>query len=115
MMKCVWRSVLNKTTNAAFRQCSWGRHVPPRKPRTEAHFEALRKRECSLQAYVDLLEGILAKCICQDGSYLQFRPRLGEQDAREALGGDSSDTDVLDSDEEITQELTVPLQRLKAR
>ncbi|KAJ7130304.1 fungal-specific transcription factor domain-containing protein [Mycena epipterygia] len=93
-------------------ECSWGRDTTTRKPRTEAHFEALRKRAESLQAYADLLEGIIAKCVCQDvSSHLQFRPQQpGEQSGKE--GGDS-DTDVLDSDEEITQELTVPAQCLK--
>ncbi|KAJ6588295.1 fungal-specific transcription factor domain-containing protein [Mycena capillaripes] len=93
-------------------ECSWGRDTAPRKPRTEAHFEALRKRADSLQAYVDRLEAILGKCVCQDVScHLQFRPQqLGERSGKD--GGDS-DTDVLDSDEEITQELTVPTQCLK--
>jgi len=77
-------------------ECSWGRDTAPRRPRTEAHFEALRKRADSLQAYVEL----------------QFRPQQpGELSGQE--GGLDSDADVLDSDEEITQELTVPTQRLK--
>ncbi|KAJ6588309.1 hypothetical protein B0H19DRAFT_203041 [Mycena capillaripes] len=93
-------------------ECSWGRHTAWRKPRTEAHFEALRKRADSLQEYVDRLEAILGKCVCQDVSFhLQFRPQqLGVQSGTD--GGDS-DTDVFDSDEEITQELTVPTQYLK--
>ncbi|KAJ7845918.1 hypothetical protein B0H13DRAFT_2094598 [Mycena leptocephala] len=93
-------------------ECSWGRDTAPRKPRTEAHFEALRKRADSLQAYVDRLEGILAKCVCQDVSpHLQFRPdQFGEQSEKE--GGDS-DTEVLNEDEEITQELSLPTQVLK--
>ncbi|KAJ7367181.1 fungal-specific transcription factor domain-containing protein [Mycena albidolilacea] len=92
-------------------ECSWSRDVAPKKPRTEAHFEALRKRADSLQAYVDLLEGILAKCICQDASHLQFRPQRPEEQSGEERG--DSDVDVLDSDEEITQELTVPTRHLK--
>ncbi|KAF8216709.1 hypothetical protein K438DRAFT_1797691 [Mycena galopus ATCC 62051] len=85
-------------------ECSWGRDST-KKPRTEAHFESLRKRLDTLQAYVDLLERRLAKCICQDiSSHLQFRP-----DEQSEEGG----SDVLNSDEEITQELTVPTQRLK--
>ncbi|KAF7364977.1 Zn(2)-C6 fungal-type domain-containing protein [Mycena venus] len=92
-------------------ECTWGRDVAPRKPRTEAHFEALRKRIDSLQAYADLLEGMLAKCICQDvSSHLKLRPQRFEDQSEE--GGDS-DAGVLDSDEEITQELTVHTQRLK--
>ncbi|KAJ7151398.1 hypothetical protein C8R43DRAFT_886920 [Mycena crocata] len=89
-------------------ECSWGRDTAPRKPRTEAHFEALRKRMDSLQAYSDLLEGILAKCVCQDvSSHLQFRPQQpGEQE-------EDSEADFLESDDDITQELTVPVQCLK--
>ncbi|KAJ6590939.1 fungal-specific transcription factor domain-containing protein [Mycena vulgaris] len=88
-------------------ECSWGRDAAPR-TRTEAHFEALRKRTDALQAYTDLLEGILAKCTCQDvSSHLQFRPqRLEEQNVKEGAA-DSDETDVLDSDEEITHELTL--------
>ncbi|KAJ7481470.1 fungal-specific transcription factor domain-containing protein, partial [Mycena latifolia] len=95
-------------------ECSWGRSdAAPRKPRTEAHFEALRKRADSAQAYADLLEGILAKCVCQDvTSHLQFRPRQLEEPASGKEGVDS-ETEILDSDEEITQELTVPVQCLK--
>ncbi|KAF8216722.1 hypothetical protein K438DRAFT_1925784 [Mycena galopus ATCC 62051] len=85
-------------------ECSWGRDST-KKPRTEAHFESLRKRLDTLQTYVDLLERRLAKCICQDiSSHLQFRP-----DEQSEEGG----SDILNSDEEITQELTVPTQRLK--
>ncbi|KAF7366740.1 Zn(2)-C6 fungal-type domain-containing protein [Mycena sanguinolenta] len=94
-------------------ECSWGRDTATRKPRTEAHFEALRKRADALQAYVERLEGMLAKCVCQDVSgYLQFRPPQFESKkvAKEEV---DSDLDVLDSDEEITKELTVPTQALK--
>ncbi|KAJ6463948.1 fungal-specific transcription factor domain-containing protein [Mycena sanguinolenta] len=94
-------------------ECSWGRDTTPRKPRTEAHFEALRKRADALQAYVERLEGLLAKCICQDVSgCLQFRPQRLESEkiVKEEV---DSDLDVLDSDEEITKELTVPTQALK--
>ncbi|KAJ7507160.1 fungal-specific transcription factor domain-containing protein [Mycena galericulata] len=93
-------------------ECLWGRDVAARKPRTEAHFEALRKRADSLQAYSDVLEGMVANCVCQDvSSHLPFRPQQPE----ELDGGDggSSSSDFIDSDEEITQELTVPAQRLK--
>ncbi|KAF8208170.1 fungal-specific transcription factor domain-containing protein [Mycena galopus ATCC 62051] len=93
-------------------ECSWGDHVP-RKPRlgTEAQFEALQKRMDLLEAYVHLLESILAKCVCQDGSsHFQFRPPQSESGQHSDI---DSDTDVYDSDEEITKELTVPTQRLK--
>ncbi|KAJ7084057.1 hypothetical protein B0H15DRAFT_911499 [Mycena belliarum] len=94
-------------------ECYWGREAGPRKPRTEAHFEVLRKHVESLQAYADLLEGMLAKCVCQDtSSYLQFRPRQLEEPS-ENEGSDSSDTEVLDSDDDILQELTVPARRLR--
>ncbi|KAK7048576.1 Zn(2)-C6 fungal-type domain-containing protein [Favolaschia claudopus] len=93
-------------------ECSWGRNVPTKKPRTEAHFEALRKRANSLQVYVELLEDLLSKCICQDvSSHLQSRPQRPEDQSGEE--GGETDTDAPDSDEEITQELTIPTKRLK--
>ncbi|KAJ7715308.1 hypothetical protein DFH07DRAFT_785643 [Mycena maculata] len=84
--------------------CSWGRDSESRKPRTEAHFEALRKRAESLQAYADFLEGILANCVCQDvASHLRSRP---QEEPREQGGNQGDNSHVLNSDEEITQELT---------
>lgn len=96
-------------------QCSWGRDVPVRKPRSEAHFEALRRRTDALQAYASMLEGMLARCVCQDVSaHLQSHPDRSEEGS--GVDGSDSDTDLLDSDEEyITQELCVPTQALKAR
>ncbi|KAF7369302.1 Zn(2)-C6 fungal-type domain-containing protein [Mycena venus] len=94
-------------------QCSWGRDTDSWKTRTESHFEALRKRTESLQVYVNLLEGILANCVCQDvPSHLQFRPQEDrrEQDAR-ARG--NYNTEGLNLDEEITHELIVPAPCLK--
>ncbi|KAJ7268225.1 hypothetical protein B0H12DRAFT_1097560 [Mycena haematopus] len=92
-------------------ECSWTQDAAPKKL-TPAHFEALRKRNDSLQAYVDLLEERLARCTCQDtSSHLQFRPQRPEDQGGEG-GGDSASY-ALDSEEEITQELTVHTQRLK--
>ncbi|KAJ7507159.1 hypothetical protein B0H11DRAFT_193192 [Mycena galericulata] len=92
-------------TSGRDKECLWGRGFAARKPRTEAHFEALRKRADSLQAYCDLLEEMLGKCTCQDvSSLLQSRPSPPE----ELDGGAFSD-----SDDEITQELTIPTQSLK--
>ncbi|KAF7293010.1 Zn(2)-C6 fungal-type domain-containing protein [Mycena indigotica] len=91
-------------------ECSWGRDTSARKPRTEAHFEALQKRADALQTYADGLEKILANCVCQDvNSHLQSKPTVEDKPAVQ----EESDTDWNDSDESITQELTVPLQRLK--
>ncbi|KAJ6510854.1 fungal-specific transcription factor domain-containing protein [Mycena sanguinolenta] len=85
-------------------ECSWGREIAPKPPK-KAHFEALQKRVDSLQAYVELLEARLAKCICQDvSSHLQFRPHSPEEHSAE---------EVLDSDDEIIGELTMPTQRLQ--
>ncbi|KAK7048574.1 Zn(2)-C6 fungal-type domain-containing protein [Favolaschia claudopus] len=94
-------------------ECSWGKTATTTKFRTEAHFEALRKRAESLQVYVEVLEGLLSKCTCQDvSSHLHSQPqRLEDQSTDE--GGESNDTDSLDSEEEITRELTVPASRLK--
>ncbi|KAJ7628398.1 hypothetical protein FB45DRAFT_918185 [Roridomyces roridus] len=90
-------------------ECAWARETVSRKPRTEAHFEALKKRAESLQSYVDLLEGIVAKCVCQDlSAHRQFR---AEQ--LEATTTPESDGEEDGSDAEITRELTVPTERLK--
>ncbi|KAJ6463947.1 hypothetical protein C8R45DRAFT_1024684 [Mycena sanguinolenta] len=93
-------------------ECSWG-EAPPRKSRTE-DYQALREHTDLLHAYVQVLESALAKCVCQDGSaHLRFRPQpSGERNVWQNVGFDS-DTDALDSDEEITKELTLPTQRLK--
>ncbi|KAJ7704479.1 hypothetical protein B0H17DRAFT_1039765 [Mycena rosella] len=93
-------------------ECSWGRDVAVRKPRTEAHFESLRKHADALKAYAELLEGMLAKCVCQDASThaLQRPEQAREHSSRD---GSESDGDTLDSDEEITQELCMPTQSLK--
>ncbi|KAF7360474.1 Zn(2)-C6 fungal-type domain-containing protein [Mycena venus] len=90
-------------------KCSWGKDTG--RKYTDAHFEALQKRADSLQAYVDRLEAMLARCVCQDvSSHIQFRPQEpGEQSEREG----ESDADALDSDEEITRELAVPTEHLK--
>ncbi|KAJ6565451.1 hypothetical protein DFH09DRAFT_919459 [Mycena vulgaris] len=95
-------------------ECSWGRNVPVRKPRTEAHFESLRKRADALQAYAERLEGLLTKCVCQDVSaHALARPEpAGEYSGREASESDADST--LESDDEITQELCVDTQALKA-
>ncbi|KAJ7704480.1 hypothetical protein B0H17DRAFT_1039775 [Mycena rosella] len=92
-------------------ECSWGRYIAVRKPRTEAHFEALRKRADALQAYAALLEGMLARCVCQDVSAhaLQRPERAGEYNSSREES--ESDADTLD--DEITQELCVPAQALK--
>ncbi|KAJ7178073.1 hypothetical protein C8R46DRAFT_669318 [Mycena filopes] len=92
-------------------ECVWGRPSASRKPRTEAHFEALRRRADLLQGYVERLEATLAKCVCQDvTAHLQFRPdHLGEYGERE----DSDKEGLVDSDDEIAQELYVPMQSLK--
>ncbi|KAJ7178079.1 hypothetical protein C8R46DRAFT_1329048 [Mycena filopes] len=98
-------------------ECAWGRDTAFRKPRTEAHFEALRKRTDSLQAYVDVLEAMLAKCVCQDvSSHVQFRPQpQGQQGANTSKREEAeSDNDGAgDSDDEIAKDLTAPMQSLK--
>ncbi|KAJ7336886.1 hypothetical protein DFH08DRAFT_877687 [Mycena albidolilacea] len=97
-------------------ECSWERDVESRKPRTEAHFEALRKRADLLQAHVDLLERMLAKCVCQDVSpQVQLRPQDMLSLVRQGVteGGESDSDETPNSDEEMIQELTVPAQCLK--
>ncbi|KAJ7036727.1 hypothetical protein C8F04DRAFT_1394007 [Mycena alexandri] len=88
-------------------ECSWG-HTSLRRPRTVAHFEALRRRADSLQAYVDMLQALLAKCVCQDiSSHLPCPPpSSGDHTGNDA----SSEDDATHSDEEIAHELTAPAQ-----
>nr|GAT52865.1 predicted protein [Mycena chlorophos] len=102
-------------------ECTWGRDTSARKPRTEAHFEALQKRADALQAYADGLEEILSHCACQDvsarlqhlksASILESPPPAASGSPNS--GAEDSDTEWNDLDEVITQELTVPLKRLK--
>ncbi|KAJ7028670.1 hypothetical protein C8F04DRAFT_1289671 [Mycena alexandri] len=90
-------------------ECVWGKASASRKPRTEAHFEALRRRGDLLEGYVERLEAMLAKCVCQDTtSHVQFRPP--ERPAEYSETEDSDIEGLLDSDEEIAQELQVGLQ-----
>ncbi|KAJ7062681.1 hypothetical protein C8F01DRAFT_985817, partial [Mycena amicta] len=88
-------------------ECAWTKETV-RKPRTEAHFEALRKHADALEAYLRVLEERLAKCSCQivnDGQgHLQFRPEQIDEDSDEGAGSDEAD---------ITQELCVPTASLK--
>ncbi|KAJ7747455.1 hypothetical protein DFH07DRAFT_1062746 [Mycena maculata] len=71
--------------------CAWTKE-PVRKPRTEAHFEALRKRRDALEAYSRLLEDILAKC---------------------EIDEDVEDLYEDESDQGISQELCIPTENLK--
>lgn len=103
-------------------ECSWTGESA-RRPRTEAHYEALRKRADALKAYADLLESLLEKCRREHGgvseesmSYLQFRP----PDAGNAileneippLHDDGSDANQVEG-EDITLEICVPTRNLK--
>ncbi|KAF7329676.1 Zn(2)-C6 fungal-type domain-containing protein [Mycena kentingensis (nom. inval.)] len=100
-------------------ECSWGKEASSRRPKTKAHFEALKKLNSALQAYIQVLESRLAKCVCQDtSSSLQMRPpevdeSFGEAASEEAGSeGESEGASEL-SDEDITKELAIPAQRLK--
>ncbi|KAJ7722521.1 hypothetical protein B0H16DRAFT_1600395 [Mycena metata] len=88
-------------------ECSWA-HISLRRPRTAAHFDALRRRADSLQAYADMLQGLLAKCVCQDiPSHIPCPPpSSGDHSWNDA----SSEDDGAPSDEEIAQELAGPVQ-----
>ncbi|KAK0469221.1 uncharacterized protein EV420DRAFT_15384 [Desarmillaria tabescens] len=103
-------------------ECSWTGESA-RRPRTEAHYEALRKRADALKAYADLLESLLEKCRREHGgvseesmSYLQFRP----PDAGSAIldnevpppHDDGADANQVDG-EDITREICVPTRNLK--
>ncbi|KAF9460391.1 hypothetical protein BDZ94DRAFT_1266118 [Collybia nuda] len=99
-------------------ECSWGRETG-RKPRTEAHFEAMRKRANALEEYVNVLESLLEKCRREHGgvsdngqSYLKLRP----VDPEAPVVPDEVDIDYDNgdlSDDSFTQELCAPTQSLK--
>ncbi|KIK68195.1 hypothetical protein GYMLUDRAFT_237288 [Collybiopsis luxurians FD-317 M1] len=63
-------------------ECAWTGESA-RKPRTEAHFEAMRKRAEALERYANILESMLERCRKEHGGtfskdgheYLQFRPK----------------------------------------
>ncbi|KAJ7770082.1 hypothetical protein B0H16DRAFT_1777195, partial [Mycena metata] len=84
-------------------ECSWG-HISLRRPRTAAHFDALRRRADSLQAYADMLQGLLAKCVCQDvPSHLPCPP---PSSGDHSWNDPSSEDDATHSDEDFAHELT---------
>lgn len=85
-----------------------------RVPRTEAHFEALRKRVEALQTYADYLESMLDKCKREHGgvsdesdSYRQFRPQLETYTSDEYLSPEAGDGI------DVGQELSVSTENLK--
>ncbi|KAF5384224.1 hypothetical protein D9615_003446 [Tricholomella constricta] len=95
-----------------------------RKPRTEAHFEAMRKRADALEEYVNLLESVLEKCRREHGgvsdngqSYLQFRPRDADgmilPDEFDVDGNDNDDRSIGNEDQVFSQELCLPTRNLK--
>ncbi|KAG5653175.1 hypothetical protein H0H81_001892 [Sphagnurus paluster] len=101
-------------------QCSWGRESG-RKPRTEAHFEAMRKRADALEEYVNLLESVLEKCRREHGgvsdngqSYLQFRPRDADSiTLPEEVEVDGENDEGHNEDQAFSQELCLPTRNLK--
>ncbi|KAG6811774.1 hypothetical protein H0H92_005904 [Tricholoma furcatifolium] len=106
-------------SNLSVALCSWGRESG-RKPRTEAHFEAMRKRADALEEYVNLLESVLEKCRREHGgvqdngqSYLQFRPRDAEgMIMPDEVDGDDND-EPKEEDHSFSQELCLPTMNLQ--
>ncbi|KAJ3799488.1 hypothetical protein GGU11DRAFT_679358, partial [Lentinula aff. detonsa] len=99
-------------------ECAWSGESA-RKPRTEAHFEAMRRRADALERYANILESMLQKCQREHGgtfrdgqSYLQFRPKdYGDEKMEyEEIEGESGSSDGDDMTAEIcvsAQSLTV--------
>ncbi|KAJ7062675.1 hypothetical protein C8F01DRAFT_948653, partial [Mycena amicta] len=88
-------------------ECSWMKE-PVRKPRTEAHFEALRKRADASEAYSRLLEERLTRCCCQSFGD-DFRPQKMDPEQTNEEDSDGGASDGAD----ITEELCVPTENLK--
>ncbi|KAF7293807.1 Zn(2)-C6 fungal-type domain-containing protein [Mycena chlorophos] len=89
-------------------ECAWLKE-PVRKPRTEAHFEALRKRADALEAYSKQLEQRLAQCTC---SISRDTAPVAPDFA--LLGrGDTDGEEVSDDEGDITRELCLPTERLQ--
>ncbi|KAF9026870.1 hypothetical protein BDZ89DRAFT_1067355 [Hymenopellis radicata] len=86
------------------RPCAWTGELV-RQPRTEAHFEALRKRIESLEAYSTLLESIVDKCREEHGAehahYLDLRPV------------NEFEIDATEDKDDATQDLVVTTENLK--
>ncbi|KAJ3827917.1 fungal-specific transcription factor domain-containing protein [Lentinula raphanica] len=99
-------------------ECAWTGESA-RKPRTEAHFEAMRRRADALERYANILESMLDKCQREHGgtfkdgqSYLQFRPRSYRDDKMEYEDlGDKSASDG-DPDDTPTAEICISAQNL---
>ncbi|KAK0484836.1 fungal-specific transcription factor domain-containing protein [Armillaria novae-zelandiae] len=73
-------------------ECSWTGD-PARHPRTEAHFEALRKRINALEAYCENLESMIDKCNKDHGglsTYIPLRPSPEYQTLEIEEAGNSS-------------------------
>ncbi|CAK5284862.1 unnamed protein product [Mycena citricolor] len=107
------------------RQCTWLKGTV-RKPRTEAHFEALRKQVDSLQAYCRALEERVAICSCRTKSESDSLSRplasFDEEDEENDFGDQQADgawegargEDVEEEElDDIAQELCIPAQDLK--
>ncbi|KAF5392813.1 hypothetical protein D9757_000908 [Collybiopsis confluens] len=91
-------------------ECAWTGESA-RKPRTEAHFEALRQRAEALERYANILETMLDKCRKEHGGiemgfskdsqdYLQFRPQDTYEYGYGGLEG-TVEVEELGSDEEV--------------
>ncbi|KAF7313069.1 hypothetical protein MKEN_00992200 [Mycena kentingensis (nom. inval.)] len=94
-------------------ECAWTKETV-RKPRTEAHFEALRKHSDAQDAYIRVLEQRLAGCSCRDTK----RSSANTLSRPQAMDEDEDDSDDVPegaaSDElDIAQELCVPTEKLK--
>ncbi|KAF9078472.1 hypothetical protein BDP27DRAFT_1207043 [Rhodocollybia butyracea] len=101
-------------------ECAWTGETA-RKPRTEAHFEAMRKRTNALERYADILESMLEKCQKEHGgtsadsqSYLQFRPKDYEDEHGKIVDFGNADDELgHGSDgEDITAEICISAQNL---
>ncbi|KAJ3560388.1 hypothetical protein NP233_g10873 [Leucocoprinus birnbaumii] len=101
-------------------ECSYGKE-PPRRPRTEAHFQAMLKDNEILREYIRLLESVLEQCSKEHpGSkahkYLESRPANLEEipeSPEEVVNEVVEEEEEGQDDNDVAKELCLPTQNLR--